>query len=138
MAVYASLERLHADEAPVMLADVQADVAGVAKSKIRVILSLLKEWGAIRQHRRLGYSLLHHGVTREQLERLSSFYDGRSQRDRDKLDQMIVYAQTALCRWKKLVTYFDEAVAWDTCGACDNCLRAKAAEDDSALAPQSA
>jgi ATP-dependent DNA helicase RecQ len=36
---------------------------------------------------------------------------------------MIIYAQTALCRWRVLLEYFGDAVDWDRCGACDTCVR---------------
>ena len=122
-AVHASMERLHAGANRVTLKDVQTDASGVAKSKVRVILSLLTQWGVVREHRPLGFSILQRGVTESELQRLSEFYERRSERDREKLDQMIVYAQTALCRWKKLVDYFDEAVEWERCGNCDNCVK---------------
>jgi ATP-dependent DNA helicase RecQ len=121
--VHASLERLHAGASRVALADVQADASGVAKSKVRVLLSLLTQWGVVREHRPSGFSLVRRDVTEAELQRLSEFYERRSEHDREKLDQMIVYAQTALCRWKKLVDYFDEAVDWERCGNCDNCVK---------------
>jgi ATP-dependent DNA helicase RecQ len=119
--VYGSLARLRADERPATLAAVQADAAGVAKSKVRVILSLLNEWGVVRQHRPLAFSVVKRGLAETELQQMTAFYEARNQRDRDKLDQMIVYAQTALCRWKNLITYFDEQPDWEACGNCDNC-----------------
>ena len=122
-AVYTSLARLHADERPVALAAIQSDAAEVAKSKVRVILSLLKEWGVVRQHRPLAFSVVRTGLGEADLQRMTEFYEARIQRDRDTLDRMIVYAQTALCRWKNLMAYFEESVSWDTCGNCDNCAK---------------
>jgi ATP-dependent DNA helicase RecQ len=122
-AVYASLARLRADEHRVTLAAVQDDAAGVAKTKVRVILSLLKDWEVVRQHRPMAFSVRKAGLTEADLQQLTAFYDARNQRDRDKLDQMIVYAQTALCRWRNLVNYFGEDAGWETCGNCDNCTR---------------
>jgi ATP-dependent DNA helicase RecQ len=122
-AVYAALAHLHADQQPVSLAAVQGDAAGVAKSKVRVILSLLKEWGVVKQHRPLAFSILKSGLAEADLQRMTEFYEARTERDKDKLDRMIIYAQTALCRWKNLVTYFEEPVEWERCGNCDNCSR---------------
>ena len=34
---------------------------------------------------------------------------------------MIIYAQTALCRWKPLLESLGETVEWEQCGRCDNC-----------------
>jgi ATP-dependent DNA helicase RecQ len=124
LTVYTSLARVRADEQPATLAAIQDDAAGVAKSKVRVILSLLKEWGVVRQHRPLAFSMTRAGITEAELQQMTEFFDARNQRDRDKLDRMIVYAQTALCRWKNLITYFDDAPDWEACGNCDNCAKA--------------
>ena len=56
-----------------------------------------------------GIRLLRTGATREELEELSGQYATRRGRDRDRLDQMIIYAQTALCRWNALLKYFGQA-----------------------------
>ncbi len=50
-AVYAALERLGAGSAPVPLATVKAAVEGVAQTKVRVIISLLKELGILKEQR---------------------------------------------------------------------------------------
>jgi len=47
-------------------------------------------------------------------------YDERRQRDRAKLEEMVVYAQAALCRTAALLEALDET-AVDRCGQCDNC-----------------
>jgi len=41
--------------------------------------------------------------------------------DRAKLQRMALYAQTAQCRWKELLSYFGEDGDFDVCGTCDNC-----------------
>ena len=38
-----------------------------------------------------------------------------------RLEQMIVYAQTALCRTRLLLSALGEEPAWENCGTCDNC-----------------
>jgi superfamily II DNA helicase RecQ len=48
-------------------------------------------------------------------------YEERRQRDQTKLEQMIVYAQTALCRTHVLLEALGETVEWSECGTCDNC-----------------
>jgi ATP-dependent DNA helicase RecQ len=88
-----------------------------------VILALLKEWGVIRQHRPMGFSVVKAGLEEADLKSMSAFYEARDQRDREKLDRMTIYAQTALCRWKNLTEYFGEDVEWLACGNCDNCAR---------------
>jgi ATP-dependent DNA helicase RecQ len=122
-AVYAALERTRAHEEPVPLAAIQEAAAGVAKSKVRVVLSLLKEWGVVRERRQVRFSVTRRAVGESDLQKLTAHYESRDERDREKLDRMMAYAQTALCRWKILVDYFGETVDWERCGSCDNCQR---------------
>jgi ATP-dependent DNA helicase RecQ len=42
--------------------------------------------------------------------------------DRERVERMMAYAQSAQCRWKLLLEYFGEAAEFDHCGTCDNCL----------------
>ena len=48
-------------------------------------------------------------------------YEERRQRDQAKLEQMVIYAQTALCRTHVLLEALGETVPWLQCGTCDNC-----------------
>jgi ATP-dependent DNA helicase RecQ len=57
----------------------------------------------------------------QDLAALASDYVERSANDREKLERMVGYGQTALCRWRTLLDYFGEAVALQSCGTCDNC-----------------
>ncbi|MFP5285736.1 MAG: RecQ family zinc-binding domain-containing protein, partial [Thermoanaerobaculia bacterium] len=54
---------------------------------------------------------------------VARLYEQRAEGDRDRLRRMLLYAQTALCRWKAILDYFGEEVDWDRCGRCDNCDR---------------
>jgi ATP-dependent DNA helicase RecQ len=53
-------------------------------------------------------------------------YEARRARDEDKLERMMLYGQSAGCRWRMLLEYFaaeEIASAPDfRCGTCDNCL----------------
>lgn len=50
-------------------------------------------------------------------------YDERRAKDEDKLERMMLYGQSAACRWKLLLDYFGEnADESFRCGTCDNCL----------------
>jgi ATP-dependent DNA helicase RecQ len=46
----------------------------------------------------------------------------RVEDDRAKLERMIQYAQSAACRWRLLLDYFDEGAEFERCGVCDNCV----------------
>jgi len=58
---------------------------------------------------------------RETMQRVADDYRRRGERDRDKLEQLIAYAQTGRCRWRTLMEYFGEQPEWERCGVCDNC-----------------
>jgi ATP-dependent DNA helicase RecQ len=47
----------------------------------------------------------------------------RREGEREKLERMIAYAQSAMCRWKLLLDYFGEADDFERCGQCDNCTQ---------------
>jgi len=52
--------------------------------------------------------------------------DKRSQkRDEDELKQVIVYAQSAMCRTKILSRYIGNMSGQEFCNRCDNCLRTR-------------
>ena len=61
---------------------------------------------------------------------LATAYDERRQRDQAKLEQMVICAQTAMCRTAMLLDGLGEP-GFDRCGTCDNCsgtaMRAEAA-----------
>ena len=82
------------------------EVAGLSKKKLAVVLSLLSELGEPKA-----------------LDDLAAQYEARQKSDREKLDAMIAYAQSALCRWHLILRQFGEAIEGDACGDCDNCRR---------------
>lgn len=48
---------------------------------------------------------------------------------REQLQQMVHYAECAICRRKELLRYFGEEFTEESCGACDNCLSPRATFD---------
>jgi ATP-dependent DNA helicase RecQ len=49
----------------------------------------------------------------------------RRRRNEDKLEQMMLYAQSVECRWRRLLEYFEERrEAGFRCGTCDSCVQA--------------
>jgi ATP-dependent DNA helicase RecQ len=122
-AVYAALEQLRADDAPVTLAAVQEAAPAVPKTKVRVVLSLLKDFELVRERRGPRFSLLRRAVSGADIEAIASAYDERQAADRERLERMVLYAQTALCRWKVLLDYFGDPVEWERCEVCDTCRR---------------
>jgi ATP-dependent DNA helicase RecQ len=117
---YDALVRLHPDEATYQR--VQEEAPGVPGNKLKVALKLLKDAGFAKQDRSFRYRLLASDVDPRALMKLADEYGRKSETDRVKLERMIFYAQTAFCRWKVLLEYFEEAEDFDRCGTCDNCL----------------
>ena len=117
LAVHHALE---VADGPIQPADLKAVVRGVALSKIRVILSSLKESGIVTERRAAGFSLKGKPST-DRIAEIARDYLRRSDDDRAKLERMVMYGQTALCRWAVILKYFGEADAIEQCGHCDNC-----------------
>ncbi|HEX8336226.1 MAG TPA: ATP-dependent DNA helicase RecQ [Pyrinomonadaceae bacterium] len=121
-AVCDALRAVGADREPAPLALVQEAAAGVAKTKVRVALSLLKDAGVVRETRGLRFKLVRPDVTREEVERAADDAASRGEGDREKLERLMLYGQSAGCRWKLLHEYFGEPFERESCGHCDNCV----------------
>jgi ATP-dependent DNA helicase RecQ len=117
-----ALAGLGASDTPVSLADVQAHASTVAKAKVRSVLAMMKTLGLVRELRGSRFRLLQAEVTADRIEQVAQEYAARQEGDREKLERMAGYAQSARCRWTILLDYFDEAEGFDRCGTCDNCL----------------
>jgi ATP-dependent DNA helicase RecQ len=107
-------------DSPVTLPVITAAAPAIGRDKLRVMLTTLKQKRLLRQ-RRGGQLEIDPAVFSVTAESLAGEYGARRERDKAKLEQMIVYAQTALCRTKLLVEALGESATWDRCNACDNC-----------------
>jgi ATP-dependent DNA helicase RecQ len=121
LAVTRALEQLGAAVSPVRLSDVQESAAEVAKTKVRVVLASLKERGVVREARGARYRLVRPDLDEAALHEIASGFERRSEGDREKIERMVGYAQSARCRWRTLLGYFGEAPDAQSCGICDNC-----------------
>jgi ATP-dependent DNA helicase RecQ len=75
----------------------------------------------VREVRGSKIRLTRAGVSGGALAELAEQYKVRTAGDRDKLERMMGYGQSAGCRWHLLLDYFGESVDWDRCDTCDNC-----------------
>ncbi|HYW14030.1 MAG TPA: ATP-dependent DNA helicase RecQ [Longimicrobium sp.] len=100
-----------------------AEMAEVPRRKARIVLTLLKRHGMVREHRGGLWERLKPDVAAADLSRELQDYESRRAQDRIKLDEMIGYCRTAKCRTRLILAYFGEETgeAW-TCGHCDNCV----------------
>ena len=106
--------------ATLTLDQIREAVPNISIAKLRVMLSELKAAGMVRE-RRGGQYDLRPALATDSIEPLANAYDERRRRDQAKLEEMVVYAQTALCRTRLLLSALGEEPAWENCGACDNC-----------------
>jgi ATP-dependent DNA helicase RecQ len=119
--VYEALHQAGGGDRPVAADEIKTAVEGVAASKVRVVLSLLRELQITRTVRGGGIQLRRASVSSGNLAALAQAYQARRTADRDKLEAMMRYGQSARCRWRQLLEYFGESPDWEQCGTCDNC-----------------
>ncbi len=93
---------------------------GLNASKRRVVLAALKQDRLIVERKGSRYETCPR-LFSTPVEPLGAAYDERRQRDQAKLEQIVIYAQTALCRTRLLLEALGEAAEWAACGTCDNC-----------------
>ena len=107
---------------PILSALDIAAKADVGRRRTQVILNLLREAGLVRRTPR-GYILSDaEPPTGDKLEALLKTYVDRAARDKDRLAEMMHYAETPICRTQIIRSYFGEPEG-DPCNRCDNCQR---------------
>ena len=87
---------------------------------MRVILSLLKELKIVRELRSSKFRLLRVDVKQRELEELTRMSEEKVEKDKEKLERMMQYGQSAMCRWQLLHDYFGKEMKDERCGKCDN------------------
>jgi ATP-dependent DNA helicase RecQ len=122
LAVHQALESLNAVEIAMALSTVQENANTVAAGKVRVVLSLLKELKLVKELRGSQFRLLRTDVKQAELEYLARLSQEKVEKDKEKLERMMQYGQSAMCRWRLLHDYFGEAMEEERCGKCDNCV----------------
>src|ERR1043165_7517965 len=93
LAVYQTLETL---ESPVTLATLQERIDTSSDGKVRVILSLLKELKIVRELRGSKFRLLRVDVKQRELEELTRMSEEKVEKDKEKLERMMQYGQSAM------------------------------------------
>src|SRR5690606_28323446 len=93
----------------------------VARRKARIVLTLMKRFGAVREYRGGEWERVIADVTTVPLHDQLLDYESRRAADRAKLDAMVRYCRTAQCRTRQLLEYFGETADPSArCGHCDN------------------
>lgn len=95
------------------------EASGLSEKRAAVICAELEAQGAVvRKGRRRS---LERAVNDAELSQLLAGFSSRAGNDRDRLDTMMRYAESAGCRMKYIREYFGEPPGND-CGHCDNCV----------------
>jgi ATP-dependent DNA helicase RecQ len=101
-----------------------AALAQAPAKKARVVLSFLKEIGFAAEAPGQQFApLATQPPSLIELARATRRYEQKRAQDRARLQAILRYTQSYLCRARLLVTYFGYTDGPD-CGACDNCQRA--------------
>lgn len=124
--VFGTLEIFGAQEGGVSMTDLRK-ILQLPLTKLKVILALLKKGGFIETISRSRYALTEAARKNRDLVLNLASYETKKSYDQSKLAMMLQYAETTSCRRKFILNYFGEDYESGNCGACDNCLREKAA-----------
>jgi ATP-dependent DNA helicase RecQ len=96
-----------------------AEAAESSERRVKVVAAQLESVGIVARARDL-VTPLRDVRDEAELEALLSAYEARRKSDRERLDLMMRYAQSAQCRTRFLSEYFGEE-ADEHCRHCDNC-----------------
>ncbi len=106
-------QKLHLDDI--------AKAADVPRRKARIVLTLFKRRGGMREYRGGEWQRVIPDLRQLDLSNDIIDYESRGSRDKEKLQAMIRYCQTAQCRTAQLLEYFGGEVSeGHRCGHCDN------------------
>jgi ATP-dependent DNA helicase RecQ len=95
-----------------------AAAAGLPEKKVKVVVALLDAMGVVERGRRIRKT--RDFASPEELERFLAGYEERHADDRQRLEEVMQYAQSAECRMRLVLAYFGDQADGE-CGRCDNC-----------------
>ena len=120
--VWGALDQLGAASHAATLADIQAAAEGVAKNKVRVVMAMLEGRGFVEEQRGSRWRVIRTDAMPTDLEATAQAFADRAAGDRERLDRVLAYGRSALCRWWAFFEYFGEERPEVGCGVCDNCI----------------
>jgi ATP-dependent DNA helicase RecQ len=114
-----TLEQLSASQAGAIPLSQLAELTAISERHCKVIAAQLESAG-IAQRRRGRVALVRKPQSDQELTELLDAYEARRGQDHERLQTMMRFAQSAMCRSRLLHEYFDEFIGQD-CMHCDNC-----------------
>ncbi|MGI4811826.1 MAG: RecQ family ATP-dependent DNA helicase [Janthinobacterium lividum] len=90
-------------------------------NKLKTALKLLIDAGVTARDRERRYRPVDSAGGHERVTRAIEAYRQRAEHDQAALDEMVHYAQSGQCRWRRLIDHFHADAPWQHCGNCDNC-----------------
>jgi len=109
-------------ELPGWTLDLLKDKLQRPRTKLQVMLSLLKRQKVVTQDGAGTIRLARERLDQAALDALLSAYQDKRDLDRETLERMVFYAQTGQCRWQVLLQYLEDEAPAERCQHCDNCL----------------
>jgi ATP-dependent DNA helicase RecQ len=91
-------------------------------NKLQVALKMLVDEKVASKNRRAQYRLRAKLPSVTALAGAVERYRQFAEHDAKALESMISYAQSARCRWRLILDYFQDSSEFERCGVCDNCL----------------
>ncbi|MFO0881454.1 MAG: ATP-dependent DNA helicase RecQ [Gemmataceae bacterium] len=118
--VYHAVSRLVEQKKDLTRKDIEM-VSPLRSARTKVCLMLLCAQGVLERKPGDHYLLMKAGLSREAVAGIGRAYRDREEQDRISLERMVEYAESSGCRWRALLTYFDDdALLVGPCHHCDN------------------
>ena len=95
-----------------------AEASGLTARRVKVIVALLEAMGIVTKKPQR--KIVREFANEEELEAFLKEYEERHNEDRKRLEAMMLYGQTTMCRVRYIADYFQHNIERD-CGHCDNC-----------------
>jgi ATP-dependent DNA helicase RecQ len=131
-AVQEAIERQSRDGA-LEFAALRASLPDIGKAKIRVAIKLLVDAGIVARRAGGTLTMKNAQLSEARLGALTAGYADKAEQDREKLERMVFYAQTGICRWRVILEHFGERLQGERCGRCDNCRQVERSERVAAI-----
>ena len=116
--VYRTLEQLSKQSAAKVTLTSLIAATDLPQNRVKVIVALLEATGIVERNRHIQKN--RDFENDEELAKFLAEYEERHSGDRERLDAMMQYGRTTMCRVRYLTRYFHEEIEAD-CGQCDNC-----------------